>query len=191
MKNSITILFFSFFLILIIQSCKKDNEPNPVPFDYRSAFTGDFQFTVCNNYWSLGLDTFYVTRDTEIINGSISTFRYNQLLIKYDTSEFSGLWLTDTADCSSGWALYYIADSLINNPPDHYNSFFVGYYEGWVSPVFHEDSIMDLPCVPFQLSGGVHIGFGGYFINTDSLYLYYTMGGLGAGSFRYVYGRRL
>jgi len=190
LKNTIRVLFLSIFFLQVIQSCKKDKEPNPVPTDYRSDFTGEFQFTVCNTHWQQGIDTFYVKMDTVLINGIISLYLYNQLLIKYDTCDFTGIWLTDTADCS-GYMLWNISDSLLNNWPDYANGFFAFYYEGWVSPVFHKDAVMDIPCIPFRLSGGVELAFGGYFINTNLIYLFYSGGGLGSGSYKYVYGRRL
>jgi len=188
LKNTIALLLLSLLFLQIIQSCKKEKEPNPVPTDYRSDFTGNFQFTVCNTNWSLGLDTVYVSKDTVLINGNISQFRNRQLLIKYDTTNFMGLWLTDTADCSKGFSIGYIADSLINNPPNYSN--FWGYWKGWVSPDLNYDSTMDIKCIPFDLSGGGHLVFGGYFINVDSVFLHYSQGLNGAGSLRDVYGRR-
>jgi len=190
LQKSIAI-FLSLLLVTIIsQSCKKDKDSDTtIKDDYRSSFIGDFDFTVCNTFWWMSPDSLCWVKDTILTKGSISLYHNNQLLIKYDSGNFTGIWRGDTIDCN-GWAICSIEDSLINNPPNFSYSFFWGYFDSWVSPVIHEDSTMDITCIPFRLSGGVHIAFGGYFINIDSLYLFYSGGGLGAGSYRYVYGRR-
>jgi len=188
MRKCLAILFFSLLIFIGSESCKK-NDSNPIIYDHRSSFIGDFKFTVCNTYWFLTPDSILHINDTILTNGSISLYRDDQLLIKYDSGDFTGIWRSDTIGCN-GWMICYIEDSLINRPPNIGNSFFMGYVNSWVSPVLHKDSTMDIPCIPYPVNGSEHFSFGGYFINTDSLYLFYSDGGLGAGSYRHIYGRR-
>jgi len=134
-------------------------------------------------------DSVYWTNDTILTTGRIGLYHADQILIKYDSGHITGIWRGDTLNCN-GYMICTIADSLINNPPSFNGSYFMGYFDNWVSPVIHKDSTLEVPCVPFRLSGGVHLAFGGYFINRDSLYLFYSSGGLGGGSYRYIYGKR-
>ena len=185
------------FLIMVallsnlFDSCTKiDSSSHQTVNDFRLVYRGNFTFTIYDKIWWMDTDSIGYTIDTILTEGSIDLFRKNQLLIKFNSSNISGIWRNDTIICN-GLMICRIVDSLINNPPRTIgNYYFTGYYDNWTTPVIQEDSILEFPCIPFRLTGGFHQAFGGYFINKDSLYLFYSDGGLGSGYYRYIYGKR-
>ncbi|MCK4661737.1 MAG: hypothetical protein KAT68_02640 [Bacteroidales bacterium] len=89
------------------------------------------------------------------------------------------------------FVLNTIEDPLTTEPEPIGSLPFWGYYNNWVSPIFHDDSTLEIPCIQFDLEeGGLHETFGGYFVNKDSLYFGYSSGGLGAGSYKEISGKK-
>jgi hypothetical protein len=191
-KNVGSLFFWCCVIVINLVCCNKDDKNDPAPDeDYRSNFVGTFNFKICGTSWWLTPDSIYWKNwDTIFTSGSIELYHKNQLLIKYNSSKITGIWREDTINCLN-LIITAIDDSLVNNPPSPIgNYYFVGYYDNWVSPIFHVDSTLEIPCTPYRLTGGIHEAFGGYFKDTDSLYLFYSSGGLGGGIYKYIYGKR-
>lgn len=194
-KNVESLLFWCCIVVISLVCCNKDDKNDPAPDeDYRSNFVGTFNFKICGTSWFMtphDSTPYYYTYDTTYTNGNIGIYHKNQLLIKYNSGNILGIWRMDTINCS-GAAILVINDSLINNPPSYISGwgFFAGYYNNWVSPIFHCDSTLEVACIPYKLTGAWHEAFGGYFIDSDSLLLFYSSGGIGAGSYKYIYGKR-
>jgi hypothetical protein len=70
-----------FFFILMISffSCKKDDT------DYRLKYTGEFDFTIIEEFWRIGQDTLY---DSSTFYGTIRRFSVGDEDINLDGNEF-------------------------------------------------------------------------------------------------------
>jgi len=68
-----------FILMLSLISCKKDNQ------DYRTKFTGNFDFTVVEEFWLLGQPTQY---DTSMFTGTIRIFSIEDEATDMDENNF-------------------------------------------------------------------------------------------------------
>lgn len=66
-------------LILLLGSCKKEEQ------DFRTKYTGDFDFTVIEEFWLLGQDTL---SDTSIFAGTIRKFSIEDDTLDLDGNEF-------------------------------------------------------------------------------------------------------
>ncbi len=184
MMNKFYLILLS-LIILILVNCNKADEPNPtVEKDYRSDFAGDFKFTIRVTFWWLDLSMGHTVESTstKYTNGIINLFQNDKLIIKYDTGRITGIYRRDTIGCDL--KMTYIKDTLCNEPVINFEGYvFWGYYKTWVSPIFNNDSTLEIQCIPSY-------EFGGYYINCDSLYFHYSSGGQGAGSYTDIYGIR-
>ena len=186
MKEKIIILLI---LILELLSCSKENS-NKI--DNRDKYLGKYLFKIENVNWWMTSDSigWGSTRDTFNRIGSIEKFREEQILIKYNDKNISGLWTSIDSSCNQT-SIGLINDTSII-PADRDYLIFWGYYENWTSPAIVRDSLLKMPCITFDTTrGGIHETFGGYFITNDSVYFGYSSGGLGAGSYSEIIGLKL
>jgi hypothetical protein len=183
------ILFLSISVLIIIACTKEPIDTQP---DYRDKYIGKYRFEIEHVNWWMTNDSsgWGYSSDTLYTIGYIEKYKTEQLLIKYNNENISGLWVrSDSAcDCTS---ICSIEDTTSLPEMSDYLIFW-GYYENWTSPILENDSILKMYCIPFDCErGGIHETFGGYFINSDSVYFGYSAGGLGGGSFTEIYGRKI
>jgi hypothetical protein len=181
----ILVVIFQFLL-----GCTK--ESSEVLADYRDKYLGKYQFEIEHVNWWMTNDSigWGSSSDSLTTIGLIEKYKKEQLLIKYNNEDIRGLWIKFDSTCDD--ATICSIEDPSNLPEISDNLIFWGFYENWTSPVLENDSILKINCITFDSErGGLHETFGGYFINSDSIYFGFSSGGLGAGSFTEIYGRKI
>jgi hypothetical protein len=87
-------------LMLSLVSCKKDDQ------DYRTKYTGNFKFTVVEEFWILGQETMF---DTSTFTGTIRKFSVEDDTIDLDENEFH----SNTLDPEKRITITFAEDKII------------------------------------------------------------------------------
>ncbi|MCF8369419.1 MAG: hypothetical protein K9G76_10285 [Bacteroidales bacterium] len=183
-------IILTLILFQLINSCAK--ETSQTHSDYRDKFIGKYEFEIEHVSWWMTNDSIGWGSVSDSLHtiGRIEKYNEKQLLIKYYNEDISGLWIKFDSSCDI--ASICSIDDTSNLPEMPDDMIFWGYYENWTAPLLLDNSILKIQCVTFDsVRGGLHETFGGYFISNDSIYFGYSSGGLGAGSFTEIYGKKV